>query len=274
MLSITQTNSYSTRTGTLKYDDEGRVTRYSYTRDGKTNEFDYTYNGNNIEITHVHNSGTDTYSYTIEDGRVKSSNWYLAGDNVTEEFTYRYGEDKRMTEILNVTNKSTQKRTVYNWTNNNLTSMDYYKNDAKRVSTEYSYNQMSSEPLIHALFGFGEGEDIYIDEEFSMFAIYPYLGTLPQNLFSHNVVTDFLEGNRQYTYDYSYELDSNGDIVKITIGDTYYTLVWEGSSNSTGIDNVNLDYTIGASIYDLSGKKLATPQSGINIIGRKKVLVK
>ena len=42
----------------------------------------------------------------------------------------------------------------------------------------------------------------------------------------------------------------------------------------SGIQTITLDKDINAPIYDLNGRKLKEPSKGINIIGRKKVVVK
>ena len=232
LLSISQTRGNSTRIGKLEYDDNGRVTKYTISQDGKNTIYNYAYDDNHIEITCEHSSGTDTYNYTLEDGRVKSINCYLAADNATVTSSYVYNGDKQLKEALTVTNNTSQDRTVFNWSGGNPSSMDIYENGVKGISTEYHYNQMASEPLVHALFGFGKGNSIYIDSEFATFSIYPYLGTLPQNLFSSCQVTDFLDDNRVFTYNYEYVTNTQGDVVKVTINDTSYTLEWEGSEGS------------------------------------------
>ena len=48
---------------------------------------------------------------------------------------------------------------------------------------------------------------------------------------------------------------------------------YEGSDPS-GIQNITLDKDINAPIYDLNGRKLKEPRNGINIIGRKKIIIK
>ena len=42
----------------------------------------------------------------------------------------------------------------------------------------------------------------------------------------------------------------------------------------SGVQTITLDKGINAPVYDLNGRKLKEPSKGINIIGRKKVVMK
>lgn len=45
-------------------------------------------------------------------------------------------------------------------------------------------------------------------------------------------------------------------------------------SDPSGVQNITLDKSTNAPIYDMNGRKLKEPSKGINIIGGKKYLVK
>ena len=42
----------------------------------------------------------------------------------------------------------------------------------------------------------------------------------------------------------------------------------------SGVQTITLDKDTNAPVYDLNGRKLKEPSKGINIIGRKKIVVK
>jgi hypothetical protein len=44
--------------------------------------------------------------------------------------------------------------------------------------------------------------------------------------------------------------------------------------DNTGISGIHIDGNTNVSIYNLSGLRLAAPQKGINIVDRKKVIIK
>lgn len=267
LLSITQTNGYSSRTGVLDYDDQGRVVKYTMTQSGKTSEFNYNYSENAVEITRVGSRGTDTYNFTIEDGRITSAHWFLAGDNLTEDMTYDYDSDKHLVKVNEtVSPKNISTFYDYQWNGENRQSLSLYKNNALRATEEYTYNDMTSEPLVHALFGFGlyGAGTVYIDEEFATMALYPYMGTLPRNLYSSILSNDiYSDHTSSYTYNFTYKTNANGDIVEVTIDDTTYSLEWDGSE----ITPVNTTFTIGDLIYtklDDSRVTVAAAHTGIS----------
>ncbi len=84
LISITQDDGKETMRGDLTYDDQGRVTTYTYTRDGKSDYFVCDYQGDNIEITWAYRNGTDKYSYQIENEKVVSAHRFLDVDMVDE----------------------------------------------------------------------------------------------------------------------------------------------------------------------------------------------
>ena len=231
LLSITQSRDNSSRTGVLDYDDKGRVAKYTITRNGATSEYNYTYSENMIEITCARSRGTDAYDFTIESGRVVSAKYSYSGDNMTEDFTYEYDGEQHLTKITEVLQPKGNTTTYeYQWTGDDRQSLTLYKNGRLRATEEYIYSEMTSEPLIHALFGYGlyGAGTVYIDEEYATMALYPYMGVLPKNLYSSISSSDIYSGRTETdTYNYSYETNSNGDIVKVNIDDTTYILEWE-----------------------------------------------
>ena len=251
LLSISQSDGSSTRKGTLEYDEQGRIVKYTHVRGSRTTEYDYTYNADGIIVS----SGSDSYTYTIQNGRVSTAHWSLDKDYVNEDFTYTYNEAGQMVTIVDETTYTSKdpsvKTTEMAWAGGNLASMDYYRQNGNsdrelRTHTDYTYGTLTSEPMLRAIFGFGLGDKIYIDELFETFAIYPYMGKLPENLFAINTETTIYNGNRTYTYNYNYEQDSDGNIVTVTINDDTYTLEWDATAVTPPISNT---FTIGDLTY-------------------------
>ena len=122
----------------------------------------------------------------------------------------------------------------------------------------------------------GKGNNVNIDDDImELMAFYPFVGKLPERLIEKTIYTD--SSGSQTEYNYVYESNSEGDIVKVTIESkgtsTIYTLDWDGSSYS-GIDSLNKDEQASDVIYSISGQRLAAPQKGLNIIGGKKIVIK
>lgn len=275
--SITWTDGKKTEVAELKYDDTGRISEY-YIKGKLQNKYSYT--DNTITIT----EDGDRYDYTIVDGRITNSHAFLDGDYVDIDQIYTYNANSQLVSIVSTekekgvsdTYTSTSK---WSWDRTNLSSWtgDYY-GDTETSQYTY-YDDITAEPLICALFGFNPS--LHIDDFFEILAIYPYLGSLPKDLFK-NVVEHDAEG-RDWDYNYSYKQNSEGDIVEATVAYTMHTYVytfeWDNSSPSTDIltikDNAQHQSNLQEDVlYNISGQRVSNPTKGLYIRNGKKIIVK
>lgn len=258
--------------GSIEYDDQGRIIKYSVvilTPDtGTHNQITtYTYTGSDrIDIDYTFDKYSEHYSFIISNGKLISADLFF---DAFPESTLTYEGDK----FVKIANDSD---TGYmTWNGDNLAEWYAYWDNEEAQHTVYTYNNISTHPLVHTLFGFSDQVYGGVRSFFEQLALYPYYGLLPKGLFEKVVYT---EGRRLIqTYNFEYEKDSNDDIVKVTVtcdnGKTsIYTLVWE--STSTDIGNVPLRSVEAELYYNLSGQQSKTPRKGVNIVGGKKVLVK
>ena len=276
---ITRETSSGTERGEISYDSEGRVVKFSITDTDPAHSpssavYNYSYSDNTINISR---EGTnENRSYTIANGRVESSS--ATGDaGYNESTTYKYNSDKTISEVLIKSSESGTDTYVsqvdFSWAGSNLTSIVTYwgkegstlKEDQKMTMT---YNDLTSEPLLHAWFGLINTTnevnlpDGMLAKKFNLLAIYPYLGTLPQNLYSE---FNYDESGDVSNYTYSYETNSNGDIVKVTIvrgkRTTVFTFEWGDSSDiHEGILFEGHSYDI----YNLQGRKVRHQATSLN----------
>ena len=275
LISITQDDGKETMRGDLTYDDQGRVTTYTYTRDGKSDYFVCDYQGDNIEITWAYRNGTDKYSYQIENEKVVSAHRFLDVDMVDENITYKYDGDGHLIKNQNYwtmnwhgdTNEGSEV-TDFTWSGGNMsTAKSYHKGDPE-LDITFTYNNLHSEPILHALFGISDG-DFGLDEFVEGIFLYPYLGTLPQNLISHISIIDHYENDREFNYDINYETDGQGDIVRIEVTHgkitQIFTLEWEGATSE---ENKKLEEKDdGSEDYGNGGKLDESTNLDGNIIG-------
>lgn len=226
---ITWTDGKDTEVGELKYDEAGRIKEYLI--DGKSRD-KYAYSDNSITIT----ENGDTYEYTISNGRVVSGKTSLDGGEVDIDRTFKYNLDGQLVTILNKEKESgySEVYTIiesWEWRNGNL-SMKTLLDDEDTETSLFTYNSITTEPMMRILFGFGQ--ERHLDDFYELLAIYPYMGKLPNNLFERIKHRD--AEDREWEYNYTYEQNGNGDIAKVTISfkdKTYvYTFEWEGSEGS------------------------------------------
>lgn len=281
---ITRETSSGTERGEISYDSEGRVVKFSITDTDPAHSpssavYNYSYSDNTINISR---EGTnENRSYTIANGRVESSS--ATGDaGYNESTTYKYNSDKTISEVLIKSSESGTGTYVsqvdFSWAGSNLTSIVTYwgkegstlKEDQKMTMT---YNDLTSEPLLHAWFGLINTTnevnlpDGMLAKKFNLLAIYPYLGTLPQNLYSE---FNYDESGDVSNYTYSYETNSNGDIVKVTIvrgkRTTVFTFEWGDSSEL--VDPVDNSFTIGDLKYtNTDGSNVSVAAANTSISG-------
>ena len=226
---ITWTDGKETEMAELRYDDTGRIKEYLI--DGKIIN-QYTYSDNTISIS----ENGDSYEYNISDGRVASGKTILDGDNVEIDRTFIYNNQAQLISIVNKeremgnpgTNVISEK---WEWSGDNLTS---WSEDAwgDTETSSITYNDITAEPMVRALFGFSQAR--HLDDFYEILAIYPYLGSIPKNLFQTVKHKD--AEKRDFEYNYTYEQKSNGEIGKVSISykdKTYvFTLDWEDSGAS------------------------------------------
>lgn len=270
--SITWTDGKDTEVAELKYDESGRISEYYI--DGKLQN-KYSYAGNTIKIT----EDGDNYTYNISDGLVTTSHTFLDGDYVDIDHNYTYNNNGQLVSIVS-TEKESGSSYIYTstskwtWDGGNLSSW-IGENDEDTETAQYSYyNDLTSEPIIRALFGFNPS--LYLDDFYEIIAIYPYIGTLPQNLFK-NVIENDAEG-RTWNYNYSYEQNNDGDISKVTItfkDHTYiYTFDWDNTNPSSDISVMKKDRLQRDVYYNLQGQRVDNPGKGLYILNGKKMIIK
>lgn len=268
---ITWTDGKDTEVGELKYDEDGRIKEYLI--DGKSRD-KYAYSDNSITITE---SG-DTYEYTISNGRVVSGKTSLDGGEIDIDRTFSYNLDGQLASIVNK-EKERGYSEVYTiiesweWRDSNL-SMWTLLDDEDTETSLFTYNSITTEPMMRALFGFGQ--ERHLDDFYELLAIYPYMGKLPNNLFERIKHRD--AEDREWEYNYTYDQNANGDIAKVTISfkdKTYvYTFEWEGSDDPSAIKDIVVSPSEQHVYYNLNGQKVITPVKGIYIKNGKKVIVK
>ena len=207
---IIKDDGRKTEVAELKYDDAGRIKEYLI--DGEIYDR-YSYTDNTITIT----EGGDSYSYTIADGRIVSGKVFLDGESVDIDRTFTYDGSNHLISIV-TTETEQRSPEVYTstesweWNGGNLSSWS----EVAGIDTEtssFTYGDITADPVMRALFGFSQERNL--DDFYEILAIYPYLGTLPKNLFM-NVKHKDAE-NRDREYNYSYELNGYGDISKVAL---------------------------------------------------------
>ena len=241
---ITWTDGKETETAELRYDDTGRIKEYLI--DGKVIN-QYTYSDNTISIS----EDGDSYEYNISDGRVISGKTFLDGDYVSINRTFMYNTQAQLVSIVN---KEKEKgdpdvsiiSEKWDWNGDNLSS---WSEDAwgDLETSSFIYNDMTAEPMMCALFGFSQAR--HLDDFYEILAIYPYLGSIPKNLFQTVKHKD--AEKRDFEYSYTYEQKANGDIGKVSISykdETYvFTLDW-GDSDASEMESSEEVITISTAL--------------------------
>ena len=222
---ITKTDGKRIEVAELKYDEEGRIKQLLI--DGEICDV-YSYSGNTITIS----EGGDSFNYTISNGRIVSGKSFLDGDYVNIDRTFTYNGNNQLVSIVNKETEPDYPGVVFttteswNWSGSNLSSWSEVDVEDTETSS-FTYSNITGAPVMTALFGFSQKRSLY--DFYEILAIYPYLGTLPTNLFKTIKHKD--AENRDWEYNYAYEQNGNGVINKVTISfkdKTYvYTFEWE-----------------------------------------------
>lgn len=246
---ITLAYSSSEESATMTYDSQDRVTQILLNRrGGKTSTATLSYEGSDkIKISHQYNSGTDTYTYTLSNGRILTEEIFLDVDmvNYTNTFEYTGSTITNVYVTQTVNNKTKNMKHEYTWSGGNvIEDKFYYQGELETLST-CTPGSISAHPLVSALFCVGNGKpkDI-VDELMPLLGTYQYMGTMPEKPYSRVDIYDYYD-KKSTIYNYDYALNAEGDVVQVTVtkeGSTSssyprtYTLEWEGSSTPPSTD--------------------------------------
>ena len=226
---ITHYDGYSTESGTLTYDDAGRIIRFVWSEGGSSKyTINYSYEGVN-EIKYTSKKSGETIICTINSGKmVKKVVKEGSSDIIVCNYTYK---NNRLAERKDDYKDGRSYIYNYVWNGSNLKELSIFDNGKLDEKLVWKYNNIKTHPLVHALFGFydfWEGDHPWLDDIFGVLPVYNYLGTLPVNLFSEISYTSYGESSTPWISKISYNMDSDGNVVKIiTDNGMYYTLTWE-----------------------------------------------
>lgn len=233
--SITHYDGYSTESGSLTYDEAGRIIRYDLVEGSKKYTFYYSYvRTGEIKHSSTYNS-SQSIIYTINNGKmVKKVVKDGSLDRIVCNYTYK---NNKLAERKEVYESGHSYIYDYSWNGNNLKELSVFYDGKIDQKWVWKYNNIKTHPLVHALFGFHaywEDSTPWLDEVSEILPIYDYLGSLPANLFSEISCTDYAEAEyygeapMPWIGNVSYNVDDAGNIVKITVNNKEsYTLTWE-----------------------------------------------
>ena len=242
---ITLAYSSSEESATMTYDSQDRVTQILLDRrGGSTSTATLSYEGTDkIKISHQYSKGTDTYTYTLSNGRILTEEIFLDYDmvNATNTFEYTGSTITNVYVSQTVNNKTKNMKHEYTWSGGNvIEDKFYYQGELETLST-CTPGSISAHPLVSALFCVGNGKpkDI-VDELMPLLGTYQYMGTMPEKPYSRVDIYDYYD-KKSSVYNYDYALNAEGDVVQVTVtkeGSTSssyprtYTLEWEGASTT------------------------------------------
>lgn len=239
---IALVKSYGEESATLSYDSQGRVSQILLNEGGGTTTATLSYEGaDKIKMAHSYSQGTDTYTYTLSNGRIQTEEIFLDVDmvNITNTFEYSGSVMTSVSVSQTVKNKTTTMKHLFTWSGGNIVEDKfYYKGELETFST-CTPSSVSAHPILRVLFGTGDGypRDI-TDELLTLLPTYQYMGTLPEKPWSKVEQHDYY-GNKTNVFNYEYVLNGEGDVVQVKVtkeGSTSsspyrtYNLEWEGSS--------------------------------------------
>ena len=237
---------YTQNTLEFTYDNNGRMIAV-----GGDEECTITYTSDQILIQSISNGQMEASTYTLTNGLLTHA------DDMQADFYYDSGN--RLIK-WDVTVSGKNRPLEFIWEEGNITHTKRYNGTELSTELTYSYNNITTHPLIHCLWG---GLDFlgWPDD----FILYPYLGTLSKNL----VTTTADVSGHGHTYAYEYEQNSDGDIVKIAEYydgnlSTTYTFEWEPSTS--GINSIDSEQTVPSAYYSVNGVRAAKAHHGLNIV--------
>lgn len=277
--------SYSSQTATLSYDDQDRVMQVIIEKDGKTNTATVTYEGTDVvKISYQYSRGTDTFAYTLSDGRIQTEEIFLDVDYVNYLHNYKY--DGTYLTGIDIT-QTVNGRTKYmgyefTWSEGSITEAKFnYQGECETHST-CTLSDVNAHPLISLLFGINDGYPKDLSDDILPFlCMYQYMGTLPEKPWSQVNIHDYSD-NKDYVYTYDYILDSEGDVFQVNANkqgsssERTYLFEWETASTAAITPLTSYSDMSNSSWYTLEGQKLVEQptQKGIFITNGRKVVMK
>ena len=250
LLSITEESGSTVKYATIEYDNQNRVVKYTIKGGNRTEECTYSYPDENHIVI---NDGEEVFNYTLKDGKIKTAGLFF--DGFTNS-TLTYAGNKF---VLVGDNGNTGEMT---WDGDVFKEWNLYHNDKVEEKSLFTFNSISTDPIVHALFGFFTTYAAGVDDFLEPLALYPYYGELPKGLVETNIHTEYESSTtRTNTYHYTYEKNAIGDIIKVTKSNDYktvvYTLEWDGvpiepdtppTTELVEADSGKQDFSIGGTI--------------------------
>lgn len=281
LVCITQDNGSKVSRGDIEYDSEGRVTRFEISHNNENgHSFVANYIGSeSIEIIETERNPRDeetyTYNYTLSDGKLLTVGQFFdqlhpLSDGVNEYPATVFYENNKIVRLAYVYGGMEYMPSTMTWNGDNPAE---WKNDNEH--TIYTYNTISTHPIIHAIFGFWFAQPS-IGDMYESLMLYPYYGDLPKGLFEH---IHYEEYRDTFEYDFAYETDSDGYVTKAVVTSDYrtwtYTLEWEGTASVKDIPSDNT-FSGKTDIYTLDGRRLQgePTQKGVYIRNGKAIVIK
>lgn len=256
LLSITRDANGTIERGEIIYDGMGRVSDYRVTESDKTKIFHCFYSGDVINVSVEEYA--DTYTYTLADGKVVSANISLENNYSELKNTIEY--DANMIKSQNHVNwypdgSEETIQLIYEWSKGNIISVEVNYEGNPFMLFSYDYGEMTSQPIVRALFGFSGEPDGHLSDCIDILALYSHMGNLPYHLPIHASRLDY-QGGYCYEYDYTYEMDALDRVTKVVLKNkeitSTYTLEW---GNETSIKPIQTGNRPGE-FFNLQGQKV------------------
>lgn len=280
LTTLTHIGKYKTESGVFTYDEEGRICQLDLSDSrGRSSTCTYTYGDSRIELYHT--DGNKTVVYELEDGKVKTMTIDWPAEYLTVRDELIYEGDKPVEMNLYAGGEGADEHNYITWNGDNIA--EYYHISGEGTNKEawhrltYTASELSSTPLVNALFEWSFSTSPGFDDFIYITGFYKHIGTTPANLFA--TMTHDSDEKPQGLYTYQYDTNGDGDVVKVTItrekdGSTdVYDLEWEDAPD--GIRTVSAD-PVPTDSYTLNGIRLqgAPTQQGVYIRNGKKMIVK
>ena len=210
---------------TLSYDKQGRVISVKdvFTEEGKTktSNTNYSYSNTSIEVREIVSDGYSySYNYTLDSNK-RISKAVLTYNNHAETCEYTYDKNGQLVGITADGDNVTCTCTL-SWHNGNINTVIYSEKEIPNGKTtktidNYTYTNYPIKNLI----GLGVASiPDYLDYILFMQG---YFGAYPKN-----PVQSMKSSTNNSVYTLSYEIDSDGNITKITDSkNRSYTLTWK-----------------------------------------------
>ena len=277
LLSITRDANGTIEHGDIIYDGMGRVSEYRVTESGTTKIFHCIYSGDVINVSVE--ECADTYTYTLVDGKVVSAIISLENNDFKLKNTIEYDGDmiKTQNHVFLFSNGSEETiRYIYGWSRGDINSMEVNYEGNPFMCFSYDYGEITSQPIVRALFGFSGEPDGHLSECIDILALYSHIGNLPYHLPIHVSKSEYQD---IISYDYTYETDALDRVTKVILkskdSTTVYTLEWENETSlkpvHTGVRSDKLFNLKGQKVYFGSASSDHLPH-GIYVKDGRKVI--